>query len=540
MEIIKMFDKKAPTVLDYLNEQFKGAFDKERYFKNNIESLDYYVDMDKAYSLFDKHFNNNSDFYALQDSDVDGVMASAIILKALCDYGIDGDKIHPLFHETSIVKPHGITDNILNELKECDNKGLLIIPDAGSNDVEYCKELSNDGYDILILDHHNISQNNPYAVVINNQKNKEGSKAGSGALVTFKFIQYLAKKDFKYNIDLTDYYDLVGVSLISDSMSFKSYENRTFLSLLSLKHKNNEISNLVCNLHYGKGYNPLDFTFGIIPYINSVTRVGSIDEKYKVTDYLIQGGNVNYTTEICKLLKNCKSKQLKICRETQKTLKIKQLNNITICLLKEPTSLTGYLANVLLGNCETPIIMVGQVKNKKFCGSIRAKEKVEALNCCKQSGLFDLAEGHQQAFGFIIDISKLKDFDKACSNLTYEKDKVIASYDIDNEAIPEITYSSFANKKMDILWGNDLKEPLFHIHFTCNIKDVKTQGKTQTVLKIKHGGYEFIMFRFSKANYEKYFANKNEFDIDIIGKLEYNTYKGNTKKQIKIISLETR
>lgn len=539
MEIIKMFDSKTPTVIDYLNEQFNGKFSKA-YFKNNIESLDYYIDMNKAYTLFNKHFDNNSDFYVLQDSDVDGVMSSTIMLKALCDYGIDGDKIHPLFHDTTTVKPHGITDEILKELKECENKGLLIIPDAGSNDVEYCKELSEDGYDILILDHHDITRDNPYAVVINNQKNKDGSKDGSGALVTFKFIQYLVKKNFKYGINLTEYYDLVSVSLISDSMSFKSYENRTFLSLLSLKHKNVEILNLVNNLHYSKGYNPLDFSFGIIPYLNSVTRVGSIEEKYKITDYLIQGGNINDTTEICKLLKSCKSKQLKECKDIQKTLKMKKLNNITICLLSRPTSLTGYLANLMLNDCDTPIVMVGQVKNKKFCGSIRAKEKVEALTCCKESGLFDLAEGHQQAFGFIIDIPKLKDFDKACSNLTYEKDKVVTSYDLDNEAIPDTTYESFANEKMNMLWGNDLKEPLFHIHFTCNIQDVFRQGKTQTVLKIKHGGYEFVMFRFSKANYEKYFANKNEFPIDIIGKLEYNTYKGNTKKQIKIVSLETK
>ena len=539
MEIIKMFDNKTPTVIDYLNEQFNGKF-SNAYFKNNIESLDYYLDINKAYTLFDKHFDNGSDFYVLQDSDVDGLMSSTIMLKALCDYGVDGDKIHPLFHDTTTGKPHGITEEILKELKEYENKGLLIIPDAGSNDVEYCKELSEDGYDILILDHHDITKENPYAVVINNQRNKEGSKAGSGALVTFKFIQYLAKKSFKYAINLTEYYDLVSVSLISDSMSFKSYENRTFLSLLSLKHKNVEILNLVNNLHYNKGYNPLDFSFGIIPYLNAVTRVGTIEEKYKVTDYLMQGGNINDTTEICKLLKSCKSRQLKECKSIQKTLKMKKLNNITICLLSKPTSLTGYLANLMLNDCDTPIVMVGQVKNKKFCGSIRAKEKVQALTCCKESGLFDLAEGHQQAFGFVINIPKLKDFNNACSNLTYEKDKVVTSYDIDNEDIPEVTYQSFADEKMNMLWGNDLKEPLFHIHFVCDIQDVFRQGKTQTVLKIKHGGYEFVMFRFSKTNYEKYFANKSKFPIDIIGKLEYNIYKGNTKKQIKIVSLETK
>ena len=89
-----MFNNKTPTVVDYLNEQFNGKF-SNAYFKNNIESLDYYLDMNKAYTLFDKHFDNNSDFYVLQDSDVDGLMSSTIMLTALCDYGVDGDKIHP-------------------------------------------------------------------------------------------------------------------------------------------------------------------------------------------------------------------------------------------------------------------------------------------------------------------------------------------------------------------------------------------------------------------------------------------------------------
>ena len=33
------------------------------------------------------------------------------------------------------------------------------------------------------------------------------------------------------------------------------------------------------------------------------------------------------------------------------------------------------------------------------------------------------------------------------------------------------------------------------------------------------------------TNFEKYFANKSKFSIDIIGKLEYNTYKENTKNK---------
>ena len=39
--------------------------------------------------------------------------------------------------------------------------GLIIIPDAGSNDKDECQMLSEHGIEVLILDHHDFDKENP-------------------------------------------------------------------------------------------------------------------------------------------------------------------------------------------------------------------------------------------------------------------------------------------------------------------------------------------------------------------------------------------
>ena len=78
------------------------------------------------------------------------------------------------------------------------NYGLVIIPDAGSNDFEQQKALNAVGTDILILDHHlvdNIDRDlyelDNQTIIINNQLSKNyTNKALSGAGVTWQFCKH--------------------------------------------------------------------------------------------------------------------------------------------------------------------------------------------------------------------------------------------------------------------------------------------------------------------------------------------------------------
>lgn len=88
-----------------------------------------------------------------------------------------------LFH---VAKQHGLASDI----KVPESTSLLVIPDAGSNDVMQCQELSK-AMDIIILDHHICDAPNPYATVVNNQMCDYPNKDLSGVGIVYKFCRLL-------------------------------------------------------------------------------------------------------------------------------------------------------------------------------------------------------------------------------------------------------------------------------------------------------------------------------------------------------------
>lgn len=122
----------------------------------------------------------------LSDTDVDGITSATIMYQYI--------KLMDVDYPVSIVvhkknKSHGLSSW---DFDIPDNTKLLIIPDAGSNDADECKKLINDGIEVVILDHHQVSTDklNP-AIVVNNQASNEyPNKESCGAHVTYNFCKH--------------------------------------------------------------------------------------------------------------------------------------------------------------------------------------------------------------------------------------------------------------------------------------------------------------------------------------------------------------
>ena len=88
----------------------------------------------EAVNLFIYHFNNKSQIAVLVDEDIDGFCSAAMmysyIKKIDCDY-----PVAYIIHNRA--KAHGLSDDIVIP----EDISLLIIPDAGTNDVNECKKL---------------------------------------------------------------------------------------------------------------------------------------------------------------------------------------------------------------------------------------------------------------------------------------------------------------------------------------------------------------------------------------------------------------
>ncbi len=163
----KLYDKGKNDTSDVLKEVLtnRGIDDYKKYMNldNNVLLHYSYLDnIDKAIEMFMSHFDRKNKISILVDSDPDGYCSAAMMYM----YIKEMDKDYPveyIMHKRA--KAHGLTEDIVIP----DDIKLLIIPDAGTNDSEECKKLKDKGIDILILDHHEKEEDNPYAVIVNNQ-----------------------------------------------------------------------------------------------------------------------------------------------------------------------------------------------------------------------------------------------------------------------------------------------------------------------------------------------------------------------------------
>ena len=119
------------------------------------------------------------------DCDVDGFTSAAIIwtyIKTITP----NQKISYILHEH---KQHGLEDHIENIINSNIYYDLVILPDSSSNDYEYHEMLNQHGMNCLILDHHEIDNDQKISnnvVIINNQISKNyPNKDLTGAGVTW-------------------------------------------------------------------------------------------------------------------------------------------------------------------------------------------------------------------------------------------------------------------------------------------------------------------------------------------------------------------
>ena len=251
--------------------KIRGIKDKERFLKpsdNNINSPWELSNMELAVEKIVNAINNKLIVGIYGDIDTDGVTSLTIKYKYLTDCGLNPII---LYHQRN--KGHGvIVDNVPKNLD------LLIIVDSSSNSVEECKELSKD-MDVVILDHHNIEKDNPYAIVVNPQCNNYPNKNLSGAGVVYQTCKAIDEEMLTFYAD--NYIDICAVGLVGDMMDVSDPETRALIQKGLLKIHNNCDKSLKAILkHLKKEYKPNATTiaFYLVPFINSIIRLGKIED----------------------------------------------------------------------------------------------------------------------------------------------------------------------------------------------------------------------------------------------------------------------
>lgn len=504
-------------IQDYLTAC--GVQDVEIYLDPDKIAYDHfgmYDNLCKAAMVFTEHMVKGSRVGIVKDSDQDGDCSAAITYLLIREFS----SIEPTIY-THTGKQHGL-DDLMEQIKT-DKPDLLIVPDAGSNDVTQCMELKALGADIIVLDHHVRDRDNPYALVVNPYGNsKPVNKAISGTGVVEKFAKSLGSAQ--------DFRDIVAISLVSDSCSLLSHENRKYIHDGLTKPSNPFIKYALEKLCY-RGVCPEGVAFGIAPLGNALARQDDAESKLLFFDALV--GKIKPEDAVTEM-KGVKSKQDYQVRKLMGAMEPGlDMGHKVLFGFASPDSKNylGLVANKVCSKYDKPTFMLREANSTTWSGSMRSP--IDLLETINQSGLAK-CQGHDAACGIVIKKSNLKRFAKFMDGLEIEAEpSVDVAASIAPEAITLRLAKLCANNA--ILWGKDVPKPKFHVRLDC-LQSYIYRGRTTTA-KLVAGGVDFMRFFVSNDDADVLQAVSNQA-VDVITTLSLNEYNGIVKPQAIIESYE--
>lgn len=520
-----------------------------------------------------EHLHKNSRILLIVDSDCDGFTSSAI----LWNYIKSIYPSYPLNFTVHEKKQHGLSDKI--DWLETDFYNLVVLPDAGSFDLEYHKRLQAIGTEVICLDHHSLpedydmSKTPDNTIVVNNQLSENYSnKSLCGAGVTYKFCQVL---DDLLGIDLANnFLDLAALGEIADVMSratsetnyimmegLQGIQNKGFIKLLesqsfSLKDK--------ATFPF-LGLTPIDVAFYIAPLINAITRVGSVKEKetmfyaFVEPDRIVkstkrgakEGDTETAAEQTARVGANAKNRQNKLKEKAIDLIDFKIQkedlleNNIIIVEVTEedniPQELGGLVAMAMVTKYNRPCLIVRRNDEDLLQGSGRSNENFRELPALKDflenSGYFEYCAGHENAHGAGIKASKLSSFLKY-ANEKLSKEAFENCYLIDylfeakEDALKSVGIKIAEHNEY---FGNGIPEVKIVVK-NIPLSSILVMGADKSSIKISYNGVDYI--KFKDLDFIQEIQENRTKNLTIYGRLNLNCFAGRTSLQVFIDDFE--
>lgn len=513
------------------------------------------------------------------DSDVDGYSSSAIMGNYIYDnYGIS------CIYQIHDNKFHGIEDTILQEKNEYD---LIIIPDAGSNQNDLLDNIVETfNVPIIILDHHEVEKenNNEKIILINNQNsNNYTNKNLSGAGIVWQFIRgYSNIYANEIKKDEMCYIDLAMLGNSADMMSVLEPETKVIIQegiqhILNNKNSFLKTNNLFLNNMLDKAsYNmqntisSLKISFYIVPPINAVTRIGTLDERTVVFYAFLseysnkfipstkrghkEGDFESYIEQATRISSNIRNRQNKLKEDNYNKLletitEEKLNNNILVLESNMDKNLNGLVANQLMYKFHKPVMLLNKIIENDivyYSGSCRSPGDIGELSNLKkyieESNYSDYCLGHAAAFGVKFTKQNLDSFiEYSNENALIPKSEASETVDIIlnmSDINEEILYSLL---NMEIYYGQNFPEILLAIEniqldsSNCTL----LSPDSRPTLKINiNNNIIGIKFGFSVEEYNSLINDNMLTYINIIAKPNLNIWNGNANPQLIIENYE--
>ena len=451
------------------------------------------------------------------DYDVDGVSATAIMLKTLKKIGIDADYYLP----NRYVDGYGLTCDSLDKVEKMFSPDLIITVDCGIScfkEVEFAKEK---GIEIIVTDHHEIPEILPDTLVLNAKIEGQAYpfKELCGTGLAYKISEALLGQK-----KAEEFLPIAAIATIADIVSLTG-ENRNIVKrgLKSLEKlpiglralfKENKVSL--------SNPSATDIAFKIAPKINSSGRMGDAGDSlalYMLEDPVLIKKYLDKIKQHNTKRQELSAVVLQDCEKAIKKMDLGKTRVICLASKKWDQGILGIACAKLVETYNRPVFLFSQVGDILH-GSGRSIDDINIHELL--SSLQDILEtfgGHTMAAGLTLKREKYEEFCNRVNAFVFEhvNDEVfipIKYYDLDLK--PEDISERFL-QELTLLepFGCGNARPKFRI----SVENVEILPKKYfpTHCNIKIGDLQLVYFNFNKNYNALNFSRYKSFIFEFQG-----------------------
>lgn len=496
-------------------EQFHAFMDQHLIY----HEFSLFEEADETLERIEEAIENNEKICIYGDYDCDGILATAILVQAFHERGVEvGYHIPNRFTDG-----YGLNAQRVEQMAE---KGysLIITVDNGIKAFEAVEKAGELGIDVIVTDHHAFDGEVPvaYSIIHTKMSPRYPFKEICGGFIAYKLAASLLKRHDAY------LYTLAAITTISDMMPLLD-ENRSLVKrglsfMKQYKYRPLEL------LKGNRDYSVTTIGFTIAPRINAFGRLPEIVNPVYLVKYFLKDTDIAYQEKIANMASKINSK-----RQSMTTSLYNEAVSGTdaSCLFYGSENmhegLVGLVAGKYTREYEQPaFVMHYDPKKEIYKGSARGIEGFNIYDFFKKhEDLFIQYGGHALAGGFTI--SK-QEYPKVHDLLKEELKNFV--FDTSKSAIPitlnDVTISNIEALELFAPFGQENEEPLFIMdRVSCDRVDRLSEGKH---LKI-HLSDNVSALAFNKGDMYEELIHKGE--ASLVGSLSINVFRG--KKSVNFM-----
>lgn len=476
------------------------------------------------------------------DYDADGVTSVSILMGFLGELTDNLEYYIP----NRIEEGYGLNKDAIRKIHEGGAK-LIVTVDCGSvsyEEVELAKKL---GMQVLVTDHHSITDVKADCLMINPKRHDciYPFKDLAGCGVAFKLTQALQKKTGLPKSVMNRGLDMVALGTIADVVPLLD-ENRTLvkygMNIISSGYRPG-LASLIKGISFNlKELRSDNIAFGVAPHINAAGRMG---DARVAAELMIERNQSEINSHVQRLVdfnKQRKQIQDKAFEECIQIIDESYYNEPILILFNEDIheGIAGIVAGKLKEKYQRPVIIVTP-SGENFKGTGRSVPGVHLYELLhKYEDMFLRFGGHAGACGFSMVPDKFGELCDELKNEMYRRlqyDPSLLDIPVDAELIlegEEVTLS--LAKDLDLLapFGSENPKPLFGLAQVI-IKKVTPMGNGNHARfnAVCEDGtvVECVLFGKVPDYEEKLYAGD---PVDLIGTVDWKEWRGREQVQFTV------